>query len=115
MRHVALYVTGFAMAAMATTYAWQAGKPWPPGLQQVSNDSPVLSPQDELKTFFMPPGYHLELVASEPMVEEPILIDWDPDGRLWVIEERGYMRDLPATGERDPIGRISVLEDTNND
>ena len=100
---------------MATAYAWQAAKPWPPGLQQVSNESPVLSPQDELKTFFMPPGYHLELVASEPMIEEPILIDWDPDGRLWVIEERGYMSDLPATTERQPLGQISVLEDTNND
>ena len=49
------------------------------------------------------------------MIEEPILIDWDPDGRMWVIEERGYMQDLPATNERQPIGRISVLEDTNND
>jgi mono/diheme cytochrome c family protein len=110
------YFTGFVMtAAVATGYAFQGAKPWPPGLQQVSNDSPVLSPQDELKTFFMPPGYHLELVASEPMIEEPILIDWDADGRLWVIEERGYMKDLPATGERDPIGRVSVLEDTNDD
>src|SRR6476620_4725594 len=34
---------------------------------------------------------------------------------MWVIEERGYMQDLPATGQRDPIGRISVLEDTNDD
>jgi mono/diheme cytochrome c family protein len=84
-------------------------------VQQVSDESPVLSPEDEMKTFFMAPGYHVELVASEPMIEEPILIDWDPDGRLWVIEERGYMQDLPATNERDPLGRISVLEDTNND
>jgi mono/diheme cytochrome c family protein len=100
---------------MASAYAYQVGKPWPPGLQQVPDESRVLSPEDSMKTFFMPPGYHVELVASEPMIEEPILIDWDPDGRLWVIEERGYMRDLPATGERDPLGRISVLEDTNND
>ena len=103
-------------AAAVCGYAFQnSGKPWPPGLQTVPNESPVLSPQDEAKTFFMPPGYHLELVASEPMIEEPILIDWDADGRLWVIEERGYMEDLPATGEREPIGRISVLEDTNDD
>ncbi len=98
-----------------TGYAYQTGKSWPPGLQQVPDESPVLSPEDEMKTFFMPPGYHVELVASEPMIEEPILIDWDADGRLWVIEERGYMQDLPATNEREPLGRISVLEDTNND
>ena len=34
---------------------------------------------------------------------------------MWVIEMLGYMQDMPATNERDPIGRISVLEDTNND
>ena len=116
MRRFRKYSTGLAItAAVAAGYAFQGTKPWPPGLQQVSNESRVLSPQEELKTFFMPPGYHLELVASEPMIEEPILIDWDADGRLWVIEERGYMKDLPATGEREPIGRISVLEDTNDD
>src|SRR6266545_4294251 len=30
-------------------------------------------------------------------------------------EEQGYMKDLPASTEREPLGRISVLEDTNND
>ena len=102
-------------AAVVSGYAYQTATPWPPGLQKVSDESPVLSPEDEMNTFFMPPGYHVELVASEPMIEEPILIDWDPDGRLWVIEERGYMKDLPASTERQPIGRISVLEDTNGD
>ena len=34
---------------------------------------------------------------------------------MWVIEMLGYMQDLPATNEREPIGRISVLEDTNRD
>jgi len=77
--------------------------------------APVLSPEDEMKTFRLQPGYHVELVASEPMIEEPVAIDFDPDGRLWVIEMRGYMQDLPGTNERSPVGRISVLEDTNGD
>ncbi|MEP6593014.1 MAG: dehydrogenase, partial [Acidobacteriota bacterium] len=101
--------------AVATGHGFQAAHPWPPGLQPVSDDSPVLTPEQEMKTFFMPPGYHVELVASEPMIEEPIVIDWDADGRLWVIEARGYMRDLSATGERTPVGRVSVLEDTDGD
>src|SRR6185312_2131489 len=105
MRRSVIFVLMFC--AVVTGYAYQNGKPWPPGVQQVSDESPVLSPEDEMKTFFMPPGYHVELVASEPMIEEPILIDWDPDGRLWVIEELGYMQDLPATTEREPLGRIS--------
>jgi len=68
-----------------------------------------------MKTFAMPPGYHVELVASEPMIEEPILIDWDPQGRLWVIEMIGYMQDIAATTEHEPLGRISVLEDRDGD
>ena len=89
MRRFRKYSTGLAItAAVAAGYAFQGTKPWPPGLQQVSNESRVLSPQEELKTFFMPPGYHLELVASEPMIEEPILIDWDADGRLWDEADR---------------------------
>lgn len=81
----------------------------------VREPAPVLSPADEMKTFQLPPGYRVELVASEPMVQEPVAIDFDADGRLWVVEMRGYMQDLPATGERDPVGRVSVLEDLNND
>ena len=42
-------------------------------------------------------------------------IDWDPSGRLWVIEMPGYMEDMPATTELQPTGRISILEDTNDD
>jgi mono/diheme cytochrome c family protein/glucose/arabinose dehydrogenase len=110
-RMVALLIAATAV----TGYGFQSGHPWPPGLQQVSDTSPVLTPEAEMKTFFMPPGYHVELVASEPMIEEPILIDWDADGRLWVVEQRGYMQDLTATNERAPLGRVSVLEDTNGD
>jgi mono/diheme cytochrome c family protein len=112
-------VLGLVAAAFATTSAVQSRRPaaqsWPPALQQVSEESPALSPDAEMKTFFLPPGYHAELVASEPMVEDPVLIDWDANGRMWVIEMLGYMQDLPATNERAPNGRISVLEDTNRD
>jgi len=76
-----------------------------------------LSPTDELKTFTLPPGYRAELVASEPMVVDPILIDWDADGRMWVIEELAYMPEINPSIEREhePVGRIVVLDDTNGD
>jgi len=38
--------------------------------------SEYLSPQESLKTFNLPKGYHLELVASEPMIKEPVAIAW---------------------------------------
>ncbi len=92
-----------------------ANRPWPPGIQKVSDDSPVLSPEDALKTFYMPPGYHLELVASEPLIQEPVALDWDLEGRLWAVEMPGFMADLRGSNEHDPIGRVVVLEDTDSD
>ena len=92
-----------------------ANRPWPPPVQDVSSVSPALSPTDALKTFVLPPGYRVELVASEPLVRDPVAIDWDPEGRLWVVEMPGYMRDIAGRGEHDPIGRIVVLRDDNDD
>lgn len=92
-----------------------ADRPWPPGVQKVPSESPALSPEDALKTFYMPPGYHVELVASEPLVQEPVALDWDLAGRLWVVEMPGFMADLRGSNEHDPIGRVVVLEDTNGD
>jgi mono/diheme cytochrome c family protein/glucose/arabinose dehydrogenase len=107
--------TALIFATIATGLAYQAGRPWPPGLQTVPDESPVYSPEESMKRTVLPPGYRLELVASEPMIQEPVVIDWDPDGRLWVVEMPGYMADMPATTERERTGRISVLEDTNQD
>src|SRR3954469_18980177 len=91
------------------------GRQWPPAVDPISKQAPVLSPAEALRTFSMPPGYHLELVASEPLIQDPIAIDWDSAGRLWAIELPGYMRDIRSSGEYDPIGRIVVLEDSNGD
>lgn len=77
--------------------------------------APPLSPEDALKTFRLAPGYRLELVAAEPMVQNPISFEFDPQGRIWVVEYQGYQRDVAGTGEGDPICRVVVLEDTNAD
>ena len=107
--------TFLGVALSAAQQRSPANRPWPPGVQQVSPESPVLSPADALNTFYMPPGYHLELVASEPLVEAPVALDWDLQGRLWVVEMPGFMADLRGSNEHDPIGRVVVLEDTNHD
>ncbi len=76
---------------------------------------PVLSPEQELKTLKVAKGYRAELVACEPMIETPVAISWDDQGRLYVCEMRGYMNDMNAAGEDKPIGRISRLEDLDGD
>ena len=88
---------------------------WPPALQNVSDESPVLTPAQSMAKIVMPPGYRLELVVSEPMVQDPVAIDFDSDGRMYVIEMVGYMQDMPASNEHNPTGRVVVLEDTNDD
>ena len=77
--------------------------------------APVLSPKDALKTFQLAPGFVIEPFATEPLVEKPVALDFDPAGRAWVVELIGYMMDLDAKDETVPQGRIVVLEDSDKD
>ncbi len=77
--------------------------------------SPPKSPEEELTTFKIEPRLRVELVAAEPLVEDPVVITFDADGRLWVVEMRGFMPDIDGAGEGEPVGRVSVLEDRDGD
>src|SRR5687767_4589031 len=77
--------------------------------------APPLSPEEALRTIRVAPGFKVELVAAEPLVQDPVAIHFDADGRLWVCEMRGYMPDVDGTNETAPIGRVSFLEDTDGD
>jgi mono/diheme cytochrome c family protein/glucose/arabinose dehydrogenase len=106
----------FVGVMAATVYGYQSSQAWPPGVQKVPAESPALSPADAMKTFSIAPGYRLELVASEPLIQDPVRMDWDAEGRLWAIEMPGFVPDLAAPEPNmDPIGRVVVLEDTDND
>ncbi len=78
---------------------------------------PVLpkTPEEELKQFILQPGYRLELVLADPIIQEPTAIAFDGNGRMFVVEDRSYMLDLDMTGQLDPISRISLHVDTDND
>jgi putative membrane-bound dehydrogenase-like protein len=80
------------------------------------NPSPApLTPEQSLRSFRLPKGYHLELVASEPMIAEPVALAWDGNGRLFVCQMETYMQDVDGTDEHTPRSRILLLEDTDND
>src|SRR5690625_1819563 len=82
---------------------------------------PVLSPEQALETFQLEEGFRIELVAHEPDIVDPVAMDIDRDGRLWVAEMISYMTvydmsdEETSLRERVPQGRIVVLEDTNGD
>lgn len=83
----------------------------------IVKDPPIdfLSPEESMKTMYLPEGYHIELVASEPMINEPAAMAWDANGRLYVAEMLTYMQDIDGTNENEPWSRISVLEDLDGD
>ncbi|MDP6360220.1 MAG: dehydrogenase, partial [Planctomycetota bacterium] len=77
--------------------------------------SPVYTPEEVLKTFQIAEGFKLELAASEPLIVDPVQIVWDPDGRMWAVEMRGYMPNVDGKGEDVRNGQIVVLEDLADD
>ncbi len=77
--------------------------------------APPLTAEQALRTFALPPGFRIELVASEPMVESPVAMAFDPDGSIWVLEMRGFMPNSEGKGEQEIPGRIAHLEDSDGD
>ena len=77
--------------------------------------SPPLSAEQALRAFKVAPGYRVELVAEAPLVRHPTVLQFAPDGRLWVVEMTGYMEDFDGTTEAEPKGAVVVLSDTDGD
>ena len=84
---------------------------------KINSDPPAstFSPEDSLSTIRVPEGFRVELVAAEPMIEEPVCMAWGPNGELYVAEMRSYMRDIDMSGELEPVSRVVKLMDLNND
>lgn len=94
---------------------------------------PPLTPEQSMDHFQLEEGFSIEMIAHEPLVVDPVAIDIDPDGRLWVVGMPAYNHNareiLETTGERTPEreqmlresmeeaprAEIAVLEDTNGD
>ena len=57
----------------------------------------------------------MELVASEPMITEPVALAWDGNAKLYVAQMETYTQDADGTGTKDARSRVMLLEDTNND
>ncbi|MVM29607.1 c-type cytochrome [Spirosoma sp. HMF4905] len=97
------------------SYKSSSGNDFARVVQDTNPPVEPLSPQASIEKIQLPPGYHIELVASEPMIQEPVALAWDGNGRLYVAEMNTYMTDASATGEYAPTSRIKRLEDTDGD
>ncbi|MFK8020493.1 MAG: hypothetical protein AB8B86_12030, partial [Pseudomonadales bacterium] len=78
-------------------------------------DAAPLTPAQALQSFRMAPGMSIELVASEPLIGDPVAIEWDEFGRLYVVEMRGFMRDSHGVDETKPYGQVVRLSDRDGD
>ena len=114
---VAVYDRAITAKEIADHY--QAGKlpAEAPAVEPVADgpqpEFPPLSPQESLKVTHVRDGFEMELMAAEPMVVDPVAIEWGPDGKLWVAEMADYP--LGMDGKMKPGGRIRYLEDTDGD
>lgn len=105
------------------------------GRGTLRDNTPPTSAAEALKTFKMREGFAIDLMASEPLVEQPLYMSWDSRGRLWVTLYRQYQfpaglkilkydQHLRAVFDKVPeppphgtkgADKIVVLEDTDGD
>lgn len=68
-----------------------------------------LSPTESLATFELADDFQIELIAAEPLVADPVDMEFDENGNLYVVEMHGYPLDKSGTGN------IKLLTDTDGD
>ncbi len=62
-----------------------------------------------ISTFEIAEGFQIELMAVEPLISDPVAIEIDEKGRMYVVEMHGYPLDKSGTGN------VKLLTDTNGD
>lgn len=79
-------------------------------LSACHKSGPPYSPSDSLKTFKIASGYKIEPFVSEPDVVSPVAMEFDENGNIYVVEDRGYPLNV-----KGKVGRVKLLQDTNGD
>ncbi len=76
-------------------------------------DNAGLSPEDAARAMTVPEGFHVDLIAGEPDIFQPIALAIDARGRIWVAEAYSY-----PEKQGDPAkarDQIVIFEDTDAD
>ena len=69
----------------------------------------------DLTPYQLEKGFELQLIAAEPLLKAPVAMDFDAQGRIWVVQMPGYMNDMQGSDEEKPVGSIRILEDLDSD
>lgn len=70
--------------------------------------SPVAA-ENAVSTIALTPGFKIELVAAEPLIADPVAMEIDENGNLYVVENHGYPLDKTKSS------RVKLLRDTDGD
>ena len=95
-------VTLLALANLPATAADE------PATATQAHQAPYLTAEEEAKTIVLQPGYHLQLVVSDPIIKEPVVGMFDGNGRMFVVEMRTYMQNIDGIGEHERAGQVSL-------
>lgn len=80
--------------------------------QRNLTDIPRPDPAAELRAMEVTADFEINLFAADPMVANPIQMNFDSEGRLWVASSPIYPHILPGQEATD---KIFVLEDDDGD
>ncbi|AMV19649.1 PVC-type heme-binding CxxCH protein [Planctomyces sp. SH-PL14] len=80
--------------------------------QRDLKDIPLPDPELERKTFVLPEGFEVNLFAADPQIAKPIQMNFDPQGRLWIVSSEVYPQIEPGQVAND---KVLIVEDKNHD
>jgi mono/diheme cytochrome c family protein/glucose/arabinose dehydrogenase len=84
-------------------------------IRKAFSESPVLSARESMRKMKIEKGFGVHIVATEPLINTPVALSFDGNGRIWAVEMENYMPDSLGTGEDLPVGKIVILTDRNGD
>jgi len=125
-------------AAAASPYAPELEpfvRAFKPGGQDFAGQGAPLPPEEARRRLVVREGYTVDLIASEPVIRQPLDLHFDERGRLWVVQYlqypfpagskithydqylRAHYDTLPAPPPHHVRGadRVTILEDRDGD
>jgi putative membrane-bound dehydrogenase-like protein len=90
------WIAAIAAIALGACGGARTGPPWPV--------------EESIARMRIEPSYTISPFAKEPDVVAPVAMDWDENGRIYVVENPGYPLNVEGR-----VGRVKILEDTNGD
>lgn len=96
MRHNALFLAGLLLIGSFDSV--------------IAAETP--DPMEDLRTLEVPEGFEVQLYSADPQIAKPIQMNFDAQGRLWVVSSESYPQLEPGAPPRD---KIFILEDADGD